>query len=72
MAKVTTPAKRHSFFGGDRVKPQGLIIPESAVFLKNDCKAGCWAMGETELGSKLEFFILKFSKRISELNRPLA
>ncbi|MEM1392733.1 MAG: hypothetical protein AAGG00_05465 [Cyanobacteria bacterium P01_H01_bin.150] len=47
-------------------KNEGLVIPEMAVFLKNDCKGGNWTVGETEYDSKLEFLIIKFSRRVSE------
>jgi hypothetical protein len=56
---------RHKFFESTP-KNTGLVIPEMAVFLKNDCKSGCWTVGETEYGSKLEFFVVHFSRRVSE------
>ena len=56
---------RNKFFESTP-KNEGLIIPEMAVFLKNDCKSGCWTVGETEYGSKLEFLIINFSRRVSE------
>lgn len=56
---------RNKFFESTP-KNEGLIIPEMAVFLKNDCKSGCWTVGETEYGSKLEFLIVNFSRRVSE------
>ena len=56
---------RHQYFESTP-KNTGLVIPEMAVFLKNDCKAGCWAVGETEYGSKLEFLLVHFSRRVSE------
>jgi hypothetical protein len=56
---------RHKFFESTP-KNTGLVIPEMAVFLKNDCKSGCWTVGETEYGSKLEFLAVHFSRRVSE------
>jgi hypothetical protein len=56
---------RHQYFESTP-KNTGLVIPEMAVFLKNDCKAGCWVVGETEYGSKLEFLLVRFSRRVSE------
>ena len=56
---------RNKFFESTP-KNEGLVVPEMAVFLKNDCKSGCWAVGETEYGSKLEFLIVHFSRRVSE------
>ena len=56
---------RHKFFESTP-KNEGLIIPEMAVFLKNDCKSGCWAVGETEYGSRLEFLVVSFNRRVSE------
>ena len=56
---------RNKFFESTP-KNTGLVIPEMAVFLKNDCKSGCWTIGETEYGSKLEFLIIHFSRRVSE------
>ncbi len=58
--------KRHDFFKKTAPAPQGLIIPEIAIFVKNNCQSGKWVIGEQEFGSNLEFFILKFSRRISE------
>ncbi len=57
---------RNEFFEKSAQKREGLIVPEMAVFLKNDCKGGCWAVGETEYGSKLEFLMVHFSRRVSE------
>lgn len=42
-----------------------LIVPETAMNLRNDCKEGKWFLGETEYGSKLKFIALKFSRRIA-------
>ena len=58
---------RHKFFGTKAPqKPAGLIIPETAVFLKNDCKEGKWMLGETGYGDEMECFIIKLSRRIAE------
>jgi hypothetical protein len=56
---------RNKFFASTP-KNEGLVIPEMAVFLKNDCKGGCWTVGETEYGGKLEFLMVNFSRRVSE------
>jgi hypothetical protein len=56
---------RHKFFQS-APKNTGLIIPEMAVFLKNDCKEGKWMVGESDYGSKLEFLVVHFSRRVSE------
>jgi hypothetical protein len=55
---------RNKFF--DTPKNTGLIIPEMAVFCRNDCKEGKWMIGESDYGSKLEFFVIHFSRRVSE------
>ncbi len=56
---------RNKFFESTP-KNKGLIIPEMAVFLKNDCKEGKWMVGETDYGSRLEFLVVHFSRRVSE------
>lgn len=62
--------KRHEFFKSIAPKNSGLIVPEMAISLKNDCKEGKWVVGETDYGSKAEFFIIHFSRRIGfEIDR---
>jgi hypothetical protein len=56
---------RHKFFESTP-KSTGLIIPEMAVFCRNDCKEGKWMIGESDYGSKLEFLIVHFNRRVSE------
>ncbi|NMG11498.1 hypothetical protein [Brasilonema sp. UFV-L1] len=56
---------RHKFFESTP-KNTGLVIPEMAVFCRNDCKEGKWMIGETDYGSRLEFLIVHFSRRVSE------
>ena len=56
---------RHKFFESTP-KNTGLIIPEMAVFCRNDCKEGKWMIGESDYGSKLEFLIVHFNRRVSE------
>jgi hypothetical protein len=63
---IMTDIKRHDFFKQTAPLEGGLIVPEMAIFCRNDCKEGKWMIGETDYGPQLEFFILKFSRRISE------
>jgi hypothetical protein len=59
---------RHKYFT-EKTKgvfsTDALIVPETAMNLRNDCKEGKWFLGETEYGSKLKFICLKFSRRIA-------
>lgn len=56
---------RNKFFESTP-KNEGLIVPDMAVFCRNDCKEGKWMVGETDYGSKLEFLVVHFSRRVSE------
>ena len=58
---------RHKYFAEKTsvFSTDALIVPETAMCLKNDCKEGKWFLGETEYGSKLKFICLKFSRRIA-------
>jgi len=56
---------RNKFFESTP-KNTGLVIPEMAVFYRNDCKEGKWMIGESDYRSKLEFFVIHFSRRVSE------
>jgi hypothetical protein len=56
---------RHEFFESTP-RNTGLIIPEMAVFCRNDCKEGKWMIGESDYGSRLEFLVVHFNRRVSE------
>lgn len=59
---------RHKYFtqkSNGVIRADALIVPETAMNLRNDCKEGKWFLGETEYGSKLKFIALKFSRRIA-------
>lgn len=59
---------RHKYFTekvSESFLADGLIVPETAMNLRNDCKEGKWFLGETEYGSKLKFICIKFSRRIA-------
>jgi len=56
---------RNKFFSSTP-KNTGLVIPDMAVFLKNDCKEGKFMIGESDYGSKLEFLVVHFSRRVAE------
>ena len=60
--------KEREFFKKLAPKSEGLIIPEMAIFCKNDCKEGKWVVGETAYGDELEFLIVGFNKRISMMS----
>ena len=60
---------RHKYFvekTKDVFSSDTLIVPETAMFLRNNLKEGKWVLGETEYGSKLKFICLKFSRRIAK------
>lgn len=58
---------RHKYFA-EKTKETflagGLIVPENAMNLRNDCKEAQWYLGETPYGNRLKFICLKFSRRI--------
>lgn len=59
---------RHKYFAEktkDVFSQDALIVSETAMNLRNDCKEGKWFLGETEYGSKLKFICIKFSRRIA-------
>lgn len=58
---------RHKYFleKGKESLPDGLIVPEAAMCLRNDCKEASWYLGETSYGNRLKFICLKFSRRIA-------
>lgn len=59
---------RHKYFTQETegvFSTDALIVPDTAMNLRNDCKEGKWFLGETEYGSKLKFIALKFSRRIA-------
>lgn len=58
------PRIKREFFQATQNK-EGLIIPEMAIFCKNDCKEGKWVLGETSYGDELQFAIVGFNRRIS-------
>jgi hypothetical protein len=65
---ITQNMPRHKYFAEktkDVFSTDALIVPETAMNLRNDCKEGKWFLGETEYGSKLKFICLKFSRRIA-------
>lgn len=59
---------RHKYFA-EKTKESflvdGLIVPETAMNLRNDCKEAQWYLGETPYGNRLKFICLKFSRRIA-------
>ncbi len=58
---------RHKYFAEKTsvFSTDALIVPETAMCLRNNLKEGKWVLGETEYGSKLKFIALKFSRRIT-------
>ena len=65
--------KKREFFKESQSQ-EGLIIPEMAIFCKNDCKEGKWVLGETSYGDELEFAVVGFNRRISNvsyINEPI-
>lgn len=59
---------RHKYFAAktkDVFSVDGLIVPETAMCLRNDCKESQWYLGETPYGNRLKFICLKFSSRIA-------
>lgn len=58
---------RHKYFAAnkDTFTADGLIVPETAMCLRNDCKESQWYLGETPYGNRLKFVCLKFSRRIA-------
>jgi hypothetical protein len=59
---------RHKYFAEKTsvFSTDALIVPETAMNLRNNLKEGKWFLGETEYGSKLNFICLKFSRRIAK------
>ncbi len=59
---------RHKYFAEKTsvFSTDALIVPETAMNLRNNLKEGKWFWGETEYGSKLKFICLKFSRRIAK------
>jgi hypothetical protein len=59
---------RHKYFAEKTsvFSTDALIVPETAMNLRNNLKEGKWFLGETEYGSKLKFICLKFSRRIAK------
>lgn len=58
---------RHQYFSKnkDLALPNSLIVPESPMNLRNDCKEASWYLGEIPYGNRLKFICIKFSRRIA-------
>lgn len=59
---------RHKYFTSKNkgvFSTDALIVPETAMNLRNDCKEASWYLGETSYGNRLKFICLKFSRRIA-------
>ena len=58
---------RHEYFlkQSNQICKPGLIVPEMPLHIVADLEQGRYYLGDTECGSELELFALKFSHRIS-------
>lgn len=59
---------RHDYFlsrSKQVYTPGALIVPDTPLFVANNCKEGKFYLGDTDCGSDLELVALLFSKRIA-------
>ena len=56
--------RRHKFFASENqaFTQNAIYIPDSPLFLKNNCKEGNWQLGDTNYGNRLKLAALKFSR----------
>ena len=66
--------QRHQYFKDEtkHYNPDGIMIPDNAQVLKNNCKEGKWQLGESSYGDRLKFVVLKFSRYLHKGNDVLA
>ncbi len=59
-----THRSRHQFFASqtEGFTSDAIYIPDSPLFLKNNCKEGAWQLGDTNYGNRLKLAALKFSR----------
>lgn len=62
--------KRHQFFKDETkaFNPDGIIIPDNALALRNNCKEGRWMLGDTNYGDRLKLVAVKFSRYLHKGN----
>ena len=70
---TTSTRSRHKFFKQETsaFNPDGIIIPENALALRNNCKEGRWMLGDTSYGDRLKIVALKFSRYLHKGNDVL-
>ncbi|MDJ0718553.1 MAG: hypothetical protein QNJ54_30735 [Prochloraceae cyanobacterium] len=69
-----TKRARHQFFTEQNTgfTTDSIYIPDSPLLLKNNCKEGCWQLGDTNYGSRLKLVALKFSRYLHMGNDAIA
>ncbi len=69
-----TKRARHKFFAEQNTgyTTDSIYIPDSPLFLKNNCKEGSWQLGDTNYGNRLKLAALKFSRYLHMGNEALA
>ena len=65
--------RRHKFFTSQNqgFTTDAIYIPDSPLFLKNNCKEGTWQLGDTNYGNRLKLAALKFSRYLHMGNDTL-